>query len=144
MTLSALHPREASIFACLTETVVQPQAPLPPVSQTDAVVAFDRWMAHAPRPNRAGVRVLLYATEAAPLLAGFGARLRRLAPEQRLRFVNTVEHARAAPLRQLAKLLKGMSFVSYYGDDGLLRALGYDPEANLARGRALRRADGRA
>src|ERR1041384_1298911 len=104
MTLSALHPREASIFACLTETVVQPQAPLPPVSQTHAGVASDRWMARAPRPNRVGVRVLLYATEAAPLLAGFGGRLRRLAPEQRLRFVHTVEHARAAPDRKSTSL----------------------------------------
>ena len=144
MTLAALHPREASIFACLTETVVQPAAPLPPVSATDTVPAFDRWVAAAPRVNRAGVRVLLYAVEAGPLLAGFRHRLRRLPPAERLRFVAAVEHARAAPLRQLAKLLKGMSFVSYYGDDAILRELGYDPDANLARGRELRRAEGRA
>ena len=55
-----------------------------------------------------------------------------------------MEHARATPLRQLAKLMKGMSFVSYYGDDAVLRQLGYDAEANLERGRALRRAEGRA
>jgi hypothetical protein len=144
MTLAALHPREASIFACLTDTVVQPAAPLPPVARTDAVVAFDRWMARAPRPNRVGVRVLLYAVEAGPLLTGFGHRLRRLSPAERERFVGTVEHARAAPLRQLAKLMKGMSFVSYYGDDAVLRQLGYDAEANLERGRALRRAEGPA
>src|SRR3954470_5808348 len=144
MTLAALHPREASIFACLTETVVQPAAPLPPVQRTDAVAAFDRWMARAPRPNRVGVRVLLYAVEVAPLLAGFRDRLRALPPGERLRFVDIVEHAPAAPLRQLAKLLKGMSFVCYYGDDALLRELGYDPEANLARARELRLAEGRA
>src|SRR3954465_14138707 len=143
MTLAALHPREASIFACLTDTVVQPDPPLPPVARTDAVAAFDRWMARAPGPNRIGVRVLLYAAEIAPLLTGFGRRLRRLAPAERLRFVAAVEHARAAPLRQLAKLIKGMSFVSYYGDDAILRELGYDPDANLERGRALRRAEGR-
>src|SRR3954464_5805988 len=105
--LTALHPREASIFACLTETVVQPAPPLPRVGQTDAVASFDRWMARAPRPNRVGVRVLLYAVEAGPLLAGFRHRLRRLHAAERLRFVAAVEHARAAPLRQLAKLLKG-------------------------------------
>jgi hypothetical protein len=142
-TLTALHPREASIFACLTETVVQPAAPLPPVSGTDAVVSFDRWMARCPRPNRVGIRVLLYAVEAGPLLAGFGRRLRRLAPAERTRYVQRVEHSRLPQIRQIAKLVKGMSFVSYYGDDAIMRALGYDPEANLARGRALRAAEGR-
>jgi hypothetical protein len=100
-------------------------------------------MARSPRLNRAGIRVLLYAVEAGPLLAGFGRRLRRLSPTDRLRFVERVEHAPIPQLRQIAKLVKGMSFVSYYGDDGILRVLGYDPEANLARGRAIRAAEGR-
>src|SRR3954469_2477468 len=143
MTLAALHPREASIFACLTDTVVQPAAPLPPVAGTDAVAAFDRWMARSPRPNRAGLRVLLYAVEAGPLAVGFRRRLRRLAPADRARYVERVEHAPLSQVRQLAKLVKSMSFASYYGDDAILRVLGYDPDANLARGRALRAAEGR-
>src|SRR4051812_4327989 len=101
-------------------------------------------MARSPRANRAGVRVLLYAVEAGPLLAGFRTRLRRLPAPDRLRFVQRVEKAPLPQLRQLAKLIKGMSFVCYYGDDRLLRTLGYDPDANLARGRALRLAEGRA
>ena len=123
--------------------MVQPEAPLPAVASTDAVAAFDRWMARSPRPNRVGLRVLLYLVEAAPLLTGFRGRLRRLSPADRARFIERVEHARAPQLRQLAKLLKGMSFVSYYGDDAILRSLGYDPDAKLARGRALRAAEGR-
>jgi hypothetical protein len=113
------------------------------VARTDAVAAFDRWMSMSPRPNRAGIRVLLYAVELGPLLAGFRARLRRLSPGERARFVARVEHARAPQVRQLAKFVKGMSFVSYYGDDGVMRSLGYDPDANLERGRALRAAQGR-
>jgi hypothetical protein len=38
------------------------------------------------------------------------------------------------PLTALAKL-------SYYGDDGVSRSLGYDPDAVVARGRALREAE---
>jgi hypothetical protein len=143
VTLQTISPREASIFACLTETVVQPTDPLPPVSHTDAVASFDRWMARSPAPNRAGIRVLLYAFEAGPLLAGFRRRARRLAPADRLRYVERVEHAPVAQIRQIAKLMKGMSFVSYYGDDALLRALGYDPDAKLERGRELRAREGR-
>src|SRR3954462_5978282 len=109
MTLAALHPREASIFACLTDTVVQPAAPLPPVARTDAVAAFDRWMAPAPRPNPLGDRPLLYPVEGSPLLAWVRRRLRRLSPAGRARLVGAMEHARASPLRQLAKLMKGMS-----------------------------------
>ena len=100
-------------------------------------------MARSPAPNRAGIRVLLYAFEAGPLLAGFRRRARRLAPADRLRYVERVEHAPVPQIRQIAKLMKGMSFVSYYGDDALLRALGYDPDANLERGRELRAREGR-
>jgi hypothetical protein len=141
--LRALTPREASIFACLTDAVVQPVAPLPPVNGTDAVAFFDAWMALSPAPQRMGLRALLYAVEVAPRVAGFGRRLRRLAPADRLRFVERIDAARAPQVRQLAKLVKGMAYVSYYGDDAIMGSLGYDPEANLARGRALRARDGR-
>ena len=61
--LAVLSPREASIFACLADTVVAPEPVLPPVRETDAVAFFDRWMARAPRLNRIGLRALLYALE---------------------------------------------------------------------------------
>ena len=45
MTLSVLTPREASIFACVCDTVVAPAPVLPPVRDTDAVGFLDRWLA---------------------------------------------------------------------------------------------------
>src|SRR5687768_16935470 len=70
--LAALSPREASIFACLADTVVAPEPVLPPVRETDAVEFFDRWMARSPRPNRVALRALLYTLEVAPRFLGFG------------------------------------------------------------------------
>ncbi len=41
-------------------------------------------------------------------------------------------------MRQLAKLVKGFAFLSYYGDDGVMRRIGYDADSNVARARELR------
>ena len=41
MRLESLTPREASIFACVCDTVVAPEPVLPPVRDTDAVAFFD-------------------------------------------------------------------------------------------------------
>ena len=143
LQLNALSGREASIFACLTDTFVQPRPPLPPVRETDAVAFFDRWMELSPSRNRAGLRVLLYAIEVGPPLTGRRRRLRRLDPAARASYLRAIETARVATLRQLAKLIKGMTFVSYYGDDRIMRQIGYDPDANLERGRRLRAEEGR-
>src|SRR5688572_27142496 len=72
--LAVLSPREASIFACLADTVVAPEPLLPPVRETDAVAFFDRWMARAPRGNRIALRALLYSLEVGPRALGFGGR----------------------------------------------------------------------
>jgi hypothetical protein len=141
--LRALRPREASIFACLCDTVVTPEPVLPPVRQTDAVPAFDRMLAASPPLNRLGLRALLYAAELAPRALGFRARLRALAPEERGRALQAAESARAPQARELAKLLRGLACLSYYGDGDVMRRLGYDPDARVARGRELRAAEGR-
>ena len=83
MTLSALTPREASIFACVCDTVVAPEPELPAVSDTSAVAFLDGWLAASPRLNRLALRGLLYAAELAPRGLGLPARLRRLDAEQR-------------------------------------------------------------
>jgi hypothetical protein len=133
-----LHPREASMFACIADTVVAPGGALPPLRHTDAVAAFGAGLAAAPAPNRALLRALLYAVEAAPLLLGYGARLRRLSPDARAEALARLEAGPAGPaLRPLTALAK----LAYYGDDGVSRALGYDPDAVVARGRALREAE---
>ena len=141
--LASLTPREASIFACLTDAVVAPEPVLPPVRETDAVAFFDRWMARSPRLNRVGLRALLYTLELGPRLLGFGARMRELTPDGRAQYLAAIERHRVPQLRQLAKLLQGFGQLSYYGDDGVMLRLGYDADANVARGRELRSRDGR-
>lgn len=141
--LRAITPREASIFACLCDTVVAPEPALPPVRETDAALFFDRWMDRSPRPNRLGLRALLHVVEIAPLALGFGRRLRALGPGERAECLQRVERRAPAPLRQLTKLVKGMAFLAYYGDDRVMLRVGYDAEANARRGRELRAMEGR-
>ena len=143
MALGALSPREASIFACLADTVVAPEPVLPPVRETDAVEFFDRWMARAPRANRIALRGLLLTLELAPRFLGFGARMRQLDPDQRAQYLHAIERNRIPQLRQLAKLMQGFGQLAYYGDDRVMLRIGYDAEANVARGRKLRARDGR-
>jgi hypothetical protein len=141
--LEVLTPREASIFACLVDTVAAPEPLLPPVSQTDCAFFFDRWMAASPAPNARGMRALLHLLELLPLALGYGARLRRLPVEARVRYFEAVERNRNAHVRQLVKLVKGAAFLAYYGDDDVMLRIGYDAHANVERGRALRMQEGR-
>src|SRR3954452_16269403 len=141
--LSCLAPREASIFACLVDTVAAPEPLLPAVAQTDCAFAFDRWMAASPALNARGMRALLLAIELMPLAMGYGGRFRRLAADERARFVKAIERSSNKHLRQLVKLLKGAAYLSYYGDDDVMRKVGYDATANVERGRALRLKEGR-
>jgi hypothetical protein len=141
--LTVLSAREASIFACLVDTVAAPEPILPPVAQTDAAFFFDRWMGASPRINAAAMRVLLHLIELAPRLTGYGARLRRLPAADRVRYLQAIERNRNPRVRQLTRLVKGAAFLSYYGDDAIMQRLGYDADANLARGRELRARDGR-
>jgi hypothetical protein len=143
VTLAALTPREASIFACLTDAVVAPEPFLPPVRRTDAIAFFDDWMARSPRLNRLGLRALLYAVELAPLATGHGARLRKLDRDRRAEWLQAAERSPSAQVRLVMKLLKGAAQLSYYGDDRVMERLGYDAEANLRRGRDLRAREGR-
>jgi predicted signal transduction protein with EAL and GGDEF domain len=139
----AISGREASIFACLTDTVVAPDPLLPPVRETDAVAFFDRWVSRVPRLNRVGLRVVLWAIELGPLVTGRRHRLRRLPVDERAGFLRDLERAPRAEVRQVMKLIKGAAFLSYYGDDRVMRRVGYDADANVRRGRELRRLDGR-
>jgi hypothetical protein len=141
--VKVLTPREASIFACVTDTVVAPAPYLPPVSHTDAAEAFDDWLARAPRVNAIAMRAMVVAVELAPLATRQRRRLRRLTTQQRAAFLQGLEGSKAPPLRQLTKALKSMAYLCYYGDDGILNRLGYDPDANVRRGRELRAAEGR-
>ena len=123
-----MRRREAAVFAALVDAVVAPEPPLPPVGETDALAAFAGWLDHAPRPNRAAVRAALLALE----LARFSA-LDRAA---RLRVLLGLDRRRA--LRAASKALRSAAAVSYYGDAGVLRAIGHDPEARVRETRERR------
>jgi hypothetical protein len=142
MTLHVLTPREASMFACLCDTFIAPEPLLPPVRHTDAVESFDRLLAASPRLNRAALRALLYAAERAPNAVRM-KRLRRLDPEQRGRALERLEAVRSPRARELVKLARGLACLSYYGDDDVMRRLGFDAESRVRRGRELRTSEAR-
>jgi hypothetical protein len=123
--VSVLSPRERSIFACLADTLLAPAPPLPPVGQTDAVRAFDAWLACAPRANRAVLRAVLLGLELAPRLTRARTRWRRLPPPQRLALLNRI--ARRPGGRALVEALRAAAAVSYYGDARVSALLGYEP-----------------
>jgi hypothetical protein len=106
-----VRAREARAVAALVDAVAAPRPPLPAVRDTDAVAAFATWLAYAPQPNRAVLRAALLALAA----AGFPRRDRagRLALLRRL------------GRSPLAEGLRATADVSYYGDAGVLRALGH-------------------
>ena len=132
--------REANVFACLVDTVVAPGGALPPLARTDAMQFLDGYLGASPPLNRIGVRVLLHALEVAPRLLGYGARLRGLPVERRLDFLDAVGRTPAGPAVQGVEVMAKMA---YYGDDGVMLSLGYDPDAVVARAREVRVAEGR-
>jgi hypothetical protein len=113
------------------------------VSGTDAVAFFDRWLELAPRPNRVAMRALLYAAELCPRAFGFGGRLRSLSEAERARVLTALERSRKFGLRELVRLVQSMASLSYYGDDTVMRCVGYDASSNLRRARELRVSEGR-
>lgn len=82
---------------------------------------LDAFIAAAPQPQRAGLRLLV-------------ALARRPAGRRALRRV-------AAPLEQLAN---GLLAMARFEDPAHARPLGWDADAVAARGRELRRAEGRS
>jgi len=135
--------RVASIFACFTDTVVTPENRLPRVDETDAAEFFATWLDFAPKANAAALKAAVIALQLGPLALGYRRRLTRLDPQQRGGYLQQLEKHKTPQIRQLTKALKGIAYLCYYGDDGVLKGLGYDADANVARGRALRAAEGR-
>jgi hypothetical protein len=131
---------ERCIFACLVDHAVAPAPPLPPVAGTDAVAAFARYLKRCPSPNRLALRAALHAVQLAPLLVGERRPLTRLPVARREAVLAGLESGRLA---LLTSALVALAHLSYYGDDGVMRGLGYDPDAIVARGRELRAAEGR-
>ncbi|HEX6388192.1 MAG TPA: hypothetical protein VFZ89_02055 [Solirubrobacteraceae bacterium] len=134
--LTVLTPREASMFACLCDTVVAPAGELPGVAQTDAAFAFDQMLAASPPLNRLGLRALIVALELAPLTLGARRRLRRLDAQQRTDALARLARTNAGA--GMLEIARGIAYFSYYGDDTVMRRLGYDADAVVARAREVR------
>lgn len=141
MSQWALSHREARMVERLIDAVVAPAGDLPPVRRTDAVAAFGAQLAAGPALNRLGLLAALHVAELAPLALGHRAPLRRLAPGERRAVLARLEVAGSAGL--VLRGLSALAKLAYYGDDGVARRLGYEPDAVVARGRALRRAEAR-
>jgi hypothetical protein len=107
----------------LLDATVPAGAGLPPVDETDAVAAFDAWLRAAPRLNRVAMRVML----------------RTVARGDVAEWVESGRGVRGGAAQFLARIAAHC----YYGDEGVMRRLGYDARAVAARGLALRRAEGR-
>jgi hypothetical protein len=112
--------RERSVFTRVTDRVVAPVPPLPPVHDTDAAAAFERSLAAAPKLNELALRAAFLFV---------GAALRRRVPLERL------DRGSIAPL---LKAVRSLAHLHYYGDSGVMRVLGYDPDAVLARAAEVR------
>jgi hypothetical protein len=66
--------------------------------------------------------------------------MRQLPRERRLAYLDTLADS---PARVILQALEVMTKLGYYGDDDVMRALGYDPDAVVARGREVRLAEAR-
>lgn len=137
---TVLRPREASIFAAFADAVLAPEPPLPPVHATATALTLDANLAAGPALNALALRRGLYALEVAPLVLGYGRRLRRLDPAARR---EVLARAEAGPLGPLVQALRTLAHLGYYGDAAVMRRCGYDPEAVVARAAHLRVTEGR-
>jgi hypothetical protein len=115
--------REERVVERLVDAAVATGDPLPAPRDTDAVAAFDTWLRAAPAPNRLAVRGLL----------------RVVGTEDLPRLIESGEGVRGGAAQVLARIAAHC----YYGDERVMRALGYDAGEVAARGLALRRAEGR-
>jgi hypothetical protein len=132
-----LTRRERAVVAALADTMAAPEPPLPAVADTDTVEAFAAWLAAAPPLNRFALRAGLAVLAAAPFAFGRPRGLAALDRAARTDVLRCLERSRLAPLRALMRAFTGLVLIIYYGDDGVMRVLGYDADANAARGRRL-------
>jgi hypothetical protein len=101
-----MRARRRARVARYVTEAVAPAPPLPPVAATDAVDAFEAQLAAAPAPNRVAIGALLLA------------------------------HSAGIALGRAEEPLRALAHLSYYGDLGVMRTLGYDPDAVVRRARA--------
>jgi choline dehydrogenase-like flavoprotein len=135
--LQAISRREASIMAAVADAAAAPEPPLPPVHLTDAVWAFDRWLAAAPALNRAALRAALLALELLPQLRG-RSRFRRMERPDRIATLLRLQSSRLPLVGRAVEALRAAVMLSYYGDLQVLAAVDYHPVARMAEARIRR------
>jgi len=130
--------REQDVVAALAQGLVAPVPPLPPVGATDTIAAFQAALDAGPALNRLGLRVALRLLDRrAPRLVGERRPLRALEAARQQAALAAARGDRV--LGPALEPLRGMVQLSYYGDAGVLRTLGYDPGAVVARATEARR-----
>jgi hypothetical protein len=87
------------------------------------------------------VRAALFFLEVAPLLMGYGRRLRRLDPASRSEVLQRL-HANVL-FTPAVEVVRVLSQMCYYGDREVMAALGYDPRVVVDRAAAIREKEGR-
>lgn len=134
--MTVLRRREQEIFLCLVDTVVAPAGDLPSARESDALTALDAHLRAAPRINRIGLRAMLRVTDVLPRLHGAPALLHHLDRPARTAALDRLRAGRTtAPV---VKALQATAHMTYYGDDRVMRSLGYDADAVVARAAAVR------
>ncbi len=141
--LAAITRREASIFNSAVDALLAPAPDLPAAADTSAAAGFDDWLARSPAVNRAAVRAGLYVLEISPRPSNRGRRFRQLDREEQREFLSPSDRRRPIWIAALVDTLRMLAAAVYYGDDDVARALGYDADARVARGRELRATEGR-
>ena len=132
--MKALTPREASIFACLADTVVAPEPRAAAGARDRRRGFFDRWLARAPRaePDRAAGAALRARARAAARWASARGCARSPRPSARAAASSASSSTARPQVRQLAKLLQG------HRVPRLLRRRRRDARARLRRRRERR------
>lgn len=127
---------EAAIAAALIDAVAAPAGDWAQVRDTDAAPFLTAYVGASPPLNRLALRLGLWILDGAPLFAPrYRRRFRELVRGERIEVLVRVERGPlGAGLRPFVSIAK----LAYYGDAGVMSALGYDAGAVIARAAAVR------
>lgn len=127
---------EAAIAAALIDAVAAPAGNWAQVRDTDAARFLTAYVGASPPLNRIALRLGLWVLDGATLLAPrYRRRYRHLVRGERTEVLVWIEQGPlGAGLRPFVSIAK----LAYYGDAGVMSALGYDAGAVVERAAAVR------
>ncbi len=131
-----VRAREAAIAAALIDAVAAPAGNWAQVRDTDAATFLTAYVGASPPLNRLALRLGLWILDGATLFAPrYRRRFRQLVRGERIEVLVRVERSPlGAGLRPFVSIAK----LAYYGDAGVMSALGYDAGAVVERAAAVR------